>query len=397
MEAIPADPLLEFAIVLLAAKICGAVMRKLGQPDVLGELIAGMLLGPSVLSLIHPGKLFDMLAEMGAILLLFEVGLESDVRALLAVGRSSLYISVGGIVVSLVLGYAVSLLLNFEPMTAVFIGSALMATSVGISIRTLSDMGKLHLRGSRCTLGAAIIDDVLSLFTLTILVSTMLKGSLEVGTITRTFLSAVLFFGFFLGLGVKVFPKTIDILAKRFRVRGALLSIAVATAILTAYAAELTGLATILGALLGGFLFAETEHKEAVANDIKPLSHILTPMFFVLMGMHVDVRVFGEIALTTILFITVAALGKIVGCSLGALAGGLTAREALIVGLNMIPRGEVGLLFAQYGLSLGILNQQAYLILIVVSLGSTLITPPLIRMGYTLLGGKRESQTGERA
>ncbi|RLI25623.1 hypothetical protein DRO58_06195, partial [Candidatus Bathyarchaeota archaeon] len=114
MEAIPTDPLLEFAIVLLAAKICGAVMRKLGQPDVLGELIAGMLLGPSVLSLIHPGRLFDMLAEMGAILLLFEVGLESDVRALMAVGKSSLYVAIGGLVTPFIIGYAVLIALNLD-------------------------------------------------------------------------------------------------------------------------------------------------------------------------------------------------------------------------------------------------------------------------------------------
>jgi len=397
MEAIPTDPLLEFAIVLLAAKVCGVVMRKLGQPDVLGELIAGMLLGPSVLSLIHPGRLFDMLAEMGAILLLFEVGLESDVRALMAVGKSSLYVAIGGLVTPFIIGYAVLIALNLDVMVALFMASALTATSIGISVRTLSDMGKLHLRESRCTLGAAIIDDVLGLLILTMLVSINLKGAIGVEELTTTIVSTLTFFGVFLGIGVKIFPRVIDYIAERFKIRGVLLSMAVATAIVTAYLAEHTGLAAILGALLGGFLFAETKHKEGIANDIRPLSQILTPMFFVLMGMHVDVRLFGEVALMTLLFITVAALGKIVGCSLGAMAGGLTAREALIVGLNMIPRGEVGLLFAQYGLSLGILNQQAYLILIVVSLGSTLITPPLIRMGYTLLGGKRESQTGERA
>lgn len=376
------SPLLQLAVVLIAAKVCGFLSRRANQPEVLGELIVGMILGPNILGIITPQEIFKILAELGAILLLFEVGLESDIRSLALVGRASTLIAALGSAIPFLSGYTLFRILGYGEAISAFLGASMVATSVGISARVLSDLGKLRARESRATLGAAVIDDVIGLFVLSIILSLFTGGRFEAQKILKVAAYVSAFFAASLGIGLKIIPAASRVISEKMKARGVLLSFALAVGILVGHAAEAIGLAAIIGAFIAGMLFAETEQKDTIANDIRPLSQVITPIFFVLMGSAADVRVFPKIFPLTATFIAVAVLSKWIGGALGATIGGLKGRESAVVGVNMIPRGEVGLIFASYGLAFNVIGTELYLALITMALGTTLVTPPLIRLVY---------------
>lgn len=401
------DPtvLIGVAAMLVAAKLAGELFERVGQPAVLGELVVGVLLGNLALAglgAFEPLKtnaIISALAEIGVIILLFEVGLESNLGEMLEVGWSSLVVAALGVVVPFFLGWGVGRYFLPEEATLVhiFIGATLCATSVGITARVLKDLGRLQTRAARIVLGAAVIDDVLGLIILAVvkgaIEATAAGSSLSLASVAVITSKAVGFLVVALVAGRFVVPQLFRG-AGKFKARGVLLALAVSLCFVLSWAAFAIGLAFIVGAFAAGLLLEEAhfEHlpdqtKHDLHDLIAPVSALLVPIFFVLMGLRVDLRVFARadiLAFAAVL--TVAAIiGKQV-CALGVVERGV---NRLAVGLGMIPRGEVGLIFAGIGATLMLPNAQgvaepvvgpatfgAVVIMVVVT---TLVTPPALK------------------
>ncbi|HZG54011.1 MAG TPA: cation:proton antiporter, partial [Pyrinomonadaceae bacterium] len=397
--------LIGVALVLLIAKLGGEAFERLGQPAVLGELIGGMLVGNLVLfgfTAVEPLKtdvVLGALAEIGVILLLFEVGLESNLGDMLEVGWSSLLVAIAGVIAPFFLGWGVAA--YFIPGEAtlahIFIGATLCATSVGITARVLKDMGKLNTRVARIVLGAAVIDDVLGLIILAVvqgaIQATAAGTTLSLASVGIITLKAV---GFLVGallIGRLVVPQLFRG-AGKLEGRGVLLALAVALCFVLAWAASGIGLAAIVGAFAAGLLLEEA-HIERMPGRTKhdlhelltPLTTILVPIFFVLMGLKVDLRAFGRLDILgfAAVLTAVAIIGKQV-CSLAVIDRGI---NRLAVGLGMIPRGEVGLIFAGIGATLmlpnaagvpePVINSATFAAVVIMVIVTTLVTPPLLK------------------
>ena len=401
------DPtvLLGVAAMLVVAKFAGEVFERVGQPAVLGELIGGVVLGNLVLfglGAFEPLKantIIAALAEIGVIILLFEVGLESNLGEMLEVGWSSLVVAALGVVVPFLLGWGVAAyFIPAEPtLVHVFIGATLCATSVGITARVLKDLGKLQTRAARIILGAAVIDDVLGLVILAVvkgaIEATAAGTSLSPTTVAVITLKAVGFLVVALVAGRFVVPQLFRG-AGKFRVHGVLLALAVSLCFVLSWAAFAIGLAFIVGAFAAGLLLEEAhfEHlpdhtKHDLHDLIAPVSALLVPVFFVLMGLRVDLRVFARADILAFAAVLTAAaiIGKQV-CSLGVVERGV---NRLAVGLGMIPRGEVGLIFAGIGATLMLPNAQGvaepvigpatYGAVVIMVVVTTLVTPPALK------------------
>lgn len=396
------DFLFGLAIVIIAAKIGAEVFERLGQPAVLGELVAGIVLGNLVLlgmPWIEPLKTSEALAvaaEVGVIILLFEVGLESHLRDLMAVGSSALLVAVLGVVAPVLLGFGVSTFLDpaHEWYVHLFVGATLAATSVGITARVLKDLGKMDAKESRIILGAAVVDDILGLIILAVvtgvIASIAATGSAEVnysavGIIIGkavVFLTAAVFAGRFTHVRLLSFGK-------RFKVRGIPLALALSHCFFWAGLAGFLGLAPIVGAFAAGLVLEDSDYHEykqrgeaTVERLIQPISTMVVPIFFVMMGLEVDLSVFANpvVILEAVGITVVAIIGKQV-CSLGVLEKGL---NRVVVGIGMIPRGEVGLIFTGIGASMmvhgeAVLSSQLVSALVVMVMITTIITPPLLK------------------
>jgi len=371
--------LLQLVLVLFVAKICSAILYRLGQPEVLGEIIAGIILGPSILNILKPNIVFEFVAEFGVILLLFEVGLETDLRALMGVGRGVSLIAVGDILLPLAMGTLVGYLLKLGHLGAFYLGAVFTATSIGVSVRVLSDLDRMDAPESRAVLCTAICDDIVSMLLITILFGLLETGSLKPLIILRTVLTSTAFILLTLLLGSKALPRLMAAL-NRIPMRGTLLSFALFLGISTAYIASLIGLAPIIGAFIAGMLLAESREKEVIVDDLTPLSHVLTPMFFVLIGAAVDVKSIPHLIPLALLFILIAIASKTLGCGSTSLLAGFKGSQALIIGLSMIPRGEVGLILARRGVDVGLIDQNLYALIVFMVLGTTLAAPLLLRL-----------------
>jgi Kef-type K+ transport system membrane component KefB len=411
-----ASVLLALIVILAAAKIGSAVFERLGQPAVLGELISGVILGNLILfnpswSFFEPLRVasiqenwavvIDSLARLGVIILLFEVGLESTVRGMMKVGRSSLLVAILGVIMPFVLGFGVSWLLIRELPLALaahvpadfslnyvhmFVGAVLCATSVGITARVFKDLGKLRTKEAQIILGAAVIDDVLGLIVLAvasaIIAAAKIGQSLELWAVFRLIGVAILFLGGSLTLGVYLMPKIMPQLA-RLRTSGLMLTSSLLFAFILAYLAHVSGLAAIVGAFAAGLILEEVHfkafHEEITIEQLmKPVAAFLVPIFFVLMGIQVRLESFTNLSVLGVAGgITLAAfIGKQV-CSLGVLEKGV---DRLTVGVGMIPRGEVGLIFASLGKGLGIIDDATFSAIVIMVVATTLMTPPLLKI-----------------
>lgn len=401
--------LLGLAIILVAAKIGGELFERVGQPAVLGELIFGVLLGNLTLlgidafDFLSTNSGIEILAQLGVIVLLFEVGLESNIREMMSVGLSSLLVAVLGVVAPFLIGWGVSawLLPGEEMLVHVFIGATLCATSVGITARVLTDLGKIRARESKIILGAAVIDDILGLVILAVVIGIIgaanTGGSVESLDILMIIVKAVIFLGGAILVGSWLSPRMYR-LASRLRVRGMLLVVSLAFLFALSYLADLFGLATIVGAFAAGLILDELHYREYfqagehhLEELIHPISTFLVPIFFVWIGARVDLTAFAE---TEILgFAALLTAGAIVGkmiCALGVVERRL---DRISVAVGMVPRGEVGLIFASIGASLVLHGQPvvsssifgAVVIMVVVT---TLITPPALKV--TLARGDRK-------
>lgn len=403
--------LVDILIVLVAAKLGGEIAERLGQSSVLGELLIGVLVGPSVFGFIDPHSFFPLvdsvkahgvaaaglttgdlshimdldalllLAEIGVILLLFEVGLESDIKELARVGPSALIVGIIGIVGSFAAGYGTSW--GFAQLgwwaddwlLHTFIGATLTATSVGITARVLGDMGKLNTDEARIILGAAVFDDIGGLLILAIIGALAAGDALSGGQIGLIILKAIGFLVVSVGGGMLFIPKVIDALAARMKTKGALLVVSVAFMLLMSYLAAVFGLAAIVGAFAGGLVLAQCGCSHRIFNDIKVVGALLVPFFFVILGVQVDLTQVGDKGLTIVLvgvILSVIAIAAKLASGLGVISKG-TSRY--VVGVGMAPRGEVGLIFALLGLSSGLIVNWQYTAVIIVVMVTTFVTP----------------------
>jgi Kef-type K+ transport system membrane component KefB len=369
-------------IVFAAAKLLGALAKRLGQPAVLGELIAGILVGGSLLGIVDPNDpVMHILSEIGVVLLLFEIGLETDLNALLRVGGPAAVVACVGVVLPFALGYAVCELLGLGQNVAIVAGASLTATSVGITARVLSDLGRLRDPESQVILGAAVLDDILGLIILA------LVESMEAGK-PLTFLEVVkvasLGFGFLIAalvIGRLVVPSFVRLVLKRPSA-GTVTMTAVMLAFGLAWLADAAGSALIVGAFAAGLLLASTDIVRDAKRGVAHLGYFFVPLFFVMVGAAVDVRVLNpfdaanwpKLAFAALL-IVVAALGKF----LAGFAPFWFQGKKSVIGVGMIPRGEVGLIFAQKGLNSRVLNAGQYSALTLMVMVTTLMAPPLLR------------------
>ncbi len=399
-----ADPVaglaLQLVVILWAAKLGGELAIRAGQPAVLGELLVGMGLGGlSHLGLSWPATLssdptLEMLARLGVLILLFEVGLESTVPQMLAVGWTSLLVAILGVVTPFALGWGVSawILPDASAYVHAFIGATLCATSVGITARVLHDLGWSQSREARVILGAAVIDDVLGLVILAV-VTGVIVGADGGAPITPLGVAAIVgkagaFLGIALALGGVLTPRAFA-LASRMRSKGVLLASGLTFCFLLSWISAEIGLAAIVGAFAAGLILENVHYRDFVSRGeheleelVHPIASFLVPIFFVLMGMRADLAAFTDPAVLGLAAaLTVAAIvGKQV-CAAGALGQGL---DGLSIGIGMIPRGEVGLIFANIGLSLrlggeAIVSPAVYSALVVMVVVTTLATPPALR------------------
>jgi Kef-type K+ transport system membrane component KefB len=398
--------LLDLLLVLLAAKVGGELAERVRQPAVLGELLVGVALGPTLLGGVLGLPRLDggsggaevllALASFGAVLLLFEVGLETDVRAMAKVGLSSLTVALIGIVVSFALGYSFSAALAKlwapwavadaalpAPLLHVLVGAALTATSVGITARVLGDLGRLRTAEARIVLGAAVLDDVGGLLILSGVSAAVSAahagGGLGVAGLARTAAIALGFLAVVLAVGLPFAAKAHDWLADRLRSKGVAAALAVLFALLLAWGAGHAGLAPIVGAFLAGLLLARSRHAHGITAGLKPVAGLFVGFFFVTLGMRVDAGAFeghGLAVLAIGLALAAVAVAAKLACGLGVLRG---EANRWPVAVGMAPRGEVGLIFAALGLASGVLAGWQYAVLVLVALLTTVVTPPWLK------------------
>ena len=402
-----ADPvapvLLGIVLILLFAKIAGDLFERVGMPAVLGELMAGVLLGNANLLLgwtwldfLQPetdaGQVLKILAGIGVVLLLFQVGLESRVADMLSVGASSMIVAVLGVIAPIILGWGVAWMIIPEQgwETHAFIGATLCATSVGITARVLKDMGRSQDKEARIVLGAAVIDDVLGLIVLAVVTGVIISGTLQIAGIVKIVGFSIGFLAVAMALGALRFPRLLFKLASALRGHGLLLVTALVICFGFAYAANLVGLAPIIGAFAAGLILErahyedlETREDHELEHVVAPLASVLVPVFFVEMGIQVDLQSFSnpDVWLLAGAITLVAIIGKQV-CALGVLEKGL---NRIAVGVGMIPRGEVGLIFANEGARLRtdeghqVVEPGTFSAVVVMVMLTTLLAPPLLK------------------
>lgn len=380
--------ILLLAIILICAKLAGYLSSLAGQPAVLGELIVGLILGPSLVDILHIPifgdhllpETIEHLAEIGVLLLMFYAGLELHLSELARNIKVSAYAGLLGVAIPIALGYGVGIGFNFEPEQAVFLGLTLGATSVSISAQTLMELGALRSRVGLGLLGAAVFDDVMVILLLSAFIALSTGGG-GIASIGLIFVRMILFLLLSVAFGLWVLPG----LARRISIlpiSQGVLAFALVIMFLYGVAAEVIGnMAAITGTFLAGLMFARSPEKERLERGISALSYgLFVPIFFVNIGLSVNARQLNVGVLVLMLGITVAAiLGKWVGAGLGARLADFSWRESIQLGAGMISRGEVGLILASVGASEGLVNEAEFSAIIGMVLISTLITPPTLR------------------
>ncbi len=373
--------LFHILVVLVAAKVAAELAERVGIPAVLGEIVAGIAIGPSVLGLVEADEVLHVLGELGVILLLLHVGMEMDVAELGRVGKASLFVALLGVAAPFIGGTATGLALGQEMKTSVFLGAALTATSVGITARVFGDLRALATVESRIVLGAAVADDVLGLVILTIVVRVVVDGSVSAGTVLGVTGLAI---GFLLVTGIvgsRLAPPLFGAVQRYARSPSTLVAVAFAFTIGFSALADAARLAPIIGAFMAGLAMGRSDHADRITRELTPIGHVFIPVFFLSIGIGVDVQAMARPSVLGLAgaLTVVAIAGKLVS-ALGARG---TRSDKWLIGIGMIPRGEVGLIFATLGLRTGVLDEDLYASLIIVVLITTLMTPPLLRWKLT--------------
>lgn len=367
---------------LTAAKIMAEIFERMKQPAVVGEILAGVIIGPSLLGWVAPSELITILAEIGVIFLLFTVGLETKPRDIFQVGRRAVMVGVLGVILPFIAGYFIAMAWDGSFAEAMFIGAAMVATSVGITARVLGSMGLLDKETSRIILGAAVIDDILGLIILS-LVSAVSQGSVSYSGLATTAAAAIVFTAFVGLVGSKVMTRLAPSV-QRLRLSKPFFNIGLILCLGLSLASIYVGVAAIIGAFLAGMALAEaTEDNHKMHNLTSGITEFLVPFFLVNIGMQLDLAVFRDMSVVALAAIitVLAVITKFVGCGLGA--WGMTRREMAQVGVGMIPRGEVGIVVAQIGLGLGVISGHFFASVLFMAVATTLIAPPLIKLFFS--------------
>jgi Kef-type K+ transport system membrane component KefB len=372
---------LPLAIILVAAKLAGLAARRLGLPVVFGELVAGVLIGPSVLGWVHPTETVSAVAEVGAVVLMFIAGLETDLTQLRRVGRTAFAAAVGGVILPFLGGTGLARLFGLPPLQSLFVGALLTATSVSISAETLRELDQLRTPEGSAILGAAVIDDVLGVLVLSLVVA-FGQG----GAGLSAFLPLVNM-SIFLPVAVLVGHVALPPLARRLaqlESRETSLALVLGLALASAWAAQVWGsVAGITGAYLAGLLLSRTDLREWAIEGSAILGYgLLVPIFLVSVGLHARFDALIAAPIFALLMIGVAIVAKLGGCMLGAWLTGFSKKSATRVGLGMISRGEVALVIASLGLSSGIISSQLFAGAVAMTVVTTLLTPVVLRLAY---------------
>jgi len=370
-----------FFIIFSSAKILGEICVRLRMPAIIGELMAGVLLGNYVLGIIdNSNEVLMSFAEIGVVFLMFHVGLEIRVKDLFAVGRTAIFVGILGMIFPLAMGFAGMFFLGYKVVESLFIATAILATSVGITAKVLKDMGLIKHKVAYIVLGAAVFDDILALIVLA-LVKGLAKGEFQTVEFSLLVIESVVFVGFLTWWGPKLASRTHRWIEKLNIPEGPFV-LSVILCLGLAELADVIGLAAIIGSFMAGIVIDELAGVYDLENKVKYVNEFLLPFFFVMMGAHLDPRAFLEPRLLfLILLVTVVAvLSKMIGSALACWREDWKTR--IQTGICMVPRGEVGIIVGLIGLSLHVISQEIYTVVLGMSLLTTLITPPLIILSF---------------
>lgn len=388
------DLILALAIIIACAKLGGYISIRFGQPSVLGELLVGVILGPTVLNmfvnfpLFHEGSHVDEtvveFAELGVMLLMMLAGLELHLSELLKSGKVASISGTLGVFLPVIAGYVTAMAFGLEQTEAIFIGLALSATSVSISAQTLMELNVLRSRVGLSLLGAAVFDDILVILLLSIASIFAVGAGGQADSIVITVVRMV---GYIVGAGVLgyLFIPRLANWVNRMQIFQGLIAFSLVVVLLFAWSAEaIGGIAGITGAFIVGLILAQTPYKNDIEHGISAMAYgFFVPIFFVTIGLGVDLAaISGSSWVFAIVLTIVAVLSKIIGCGFGGRVGGLTNKESLQLGIGMVSRGEVGLIVAAFALAQGVLGQEAFSITVFMVIIATLVTPPMLRAAF---------------
>lgn len=395
------DYFLNLLFIMLAARIFAELASRLKSPPVIGELLAGVVLGPSLLGWMEPVEAIRLLAEIGIILLLFEVGMETDVRQLMKSGTRSVMVALIGFFLPFILGFVIGYsVIGLPLLVSLFIGGTLTATSIGITVRVLSDLKRRNSYEGQVVLGAAVIDDILGVVLLALLYEFVIKGEISMINVGRVMMFMVAFF-----LIAPVAAKLMSIVIRRFdavsEIPGMIPTTIVALVLFFAWLAHALGAPELLGGFAAGLALSRrfflpfgialhTDEKFAhrIETEMKPIVHLFTPIFFVMVGLSLNLR---EVDWSSS-FIWILFFSLLIAAIIGKLAGGMLLRESLplrlVIGVAMVPRGEVGLIFAELGRVNGVFNNEVYAALVLVIAVTTLLPPFAMTMMYRRYGDR---------
>lgn len=373
--------LFSLVIMIIFAKLLAEIFERLRQPAVVGEILAGILIGPSILGLVKPNEILSILAEIGVIFLLFTVGLETKPQAILRVGGRAFVVAVLGVIVPFIAGYAITFAWDGSKIEAMFVGAALVATSVGITARVLGNLGLLDAPTARIILGAAVIDDILGLLILSV-VKGLSEGGVDYYQLAKITGLSLLFTVVVATIGAKFITKIAPRIEKLkigepFYIAGLILCLGLSAL------ATYIGVAAIIGAFLAGMALAEaSENNHDVHQKTNGVMEFLAPFFLVNIGMSLDLSVFRETSTVWLAIIVtiLAIVTKFIGCGLGSY--GVGWRRSAQIGVGMVPRGEVGIVVAQIGLGLGVISPPFFAAVLFMAIATTLVAPPFIKIAF---------------
>jgi Kef-type K+ transport system membrane component KefB len=374
-----ADPtsfVLQLSILLVAAIIGGLLIKRFGYPVALGELLVGIILGPSVFNLISDQATVSVFAELGAIILLFYIGLETEIADLKKQLIPSLSVGVLGALVPLVLCYYTAIYFGISTNEALFLGVVFTATSIGITIRLLKDMGKLNNPVGLTVLGAGIVDDVVAVILLSVVLS-ILSGGVNAYSIGLVVVKAIIFWAIIILIGTKVLVRIID----KVKIDDEyMILLILAYGFFAAYISAIIGLSAIVGAFAAGLPFTRKQAKiKMVLEQTKSLYMFFVPIFFISIGTLINLTVFGEAAFLGLIITAMAFIGKIIGSFVAARMNKFSTKDALKIAVSMTPRGEMGLIVASLGLTSGLISTKTYSVAVMAVILTTFIAIPILK------------------